>query len=48
MNEGTNIFVIDINWMGETMIRFVIIYDLGAGATRERPARKLDWHKMIR
>lgn len=48
MNAGTNIFVIDINWMGETMIRFVIIYDLGAGATRERPARKLDRQKMIR
>jgi hypothetical protein len=48
MNAGDNVIVVDIKRRGENMIWIVNIYDEKARETGERPARRLDWQKVIR
>jgi len=47
-NAGNNIIVVATRRKGEKTIMIVMIYDQRARETGERPARRLDWQKIIR
>jgi len=46
-NTLSNVIMVDIKTRGEKMTRIDIIYDEREGETGERPARRLNWQRII-